>query len=407
TGWDAGTANNLYDGGTIAMKVVIPDRLTMGLAPGDGWNITLRLKNTNEPNTPPYWTDFVVKLRMPDTSDPLIESVSFRGPSSESSQTSIQVVVVNAGNADMPIGTQLSLSCSGAYARITDNTGFVTVPALTHNDTFYANWSVTTDPIPWYTDSETFKCSATLVLPSSVFGNNETNDALDVTLQIESWTPPSTTLSISGITLPFSPVFVLGLLLLIGALSLLQRGHEEQSNRLHLSAYVAAAALGIMSLSNPASWFPALAALTSIFFAGVVAWISSSELQTIHDDRKKSRIGTRAVLEDHDKEQANTRKELRAIISCAPYAFLPFVLITPSLSIDLGAGSLGALLLYLIVSPILVHLILWFLDKSYDRLYGELADIELRAIKIKKILGTVGKSSDSDQSEAQSSSGGE
>jgi hypothetical protein len=98
-------------------------------------------------------------------------------------------------------------------------------------------------------------------------------------------------------------------------------------------------------------------------------------------------------LEDHDKEQANTRKELRAIISCAPYAFLPFVLITPALAINMDILSLGTLLMFLLVSPLLVHLILKFLDKSYDKLYGELAEIELRAIKIKKILGSVGSDS--------------
>ena len=32
-----------------------------------------------------------------------------------------------------------------------------------------------------------------------------------------------------------------------------------------------------------------------------------------------------------------------------------------------------------------------FLDSSYDRLYSELADIELRAIRIKKILGRAGQ----------------
>ena len=45
----------------------------------------------------------------------------------------------------------------------------------------------------------------------------------------------------------------------------------------------------------------------------------------------------------------------------------------------------------MIASPILVHLILRFLDSSYDRLYSELADIELRAIRIKKILGRAGQ----------------
>jgi hypothetical protein len=130
--------------------------------------------------------------------------------------------------------------------------------------------------------------------------------------------------------------------------------------------------------------------MSAIAFAGVVAWFSSSELQTIHDDRKKARIGTRAVLEDHDKEQVNTRKELRAIISLAPYAFLPFVLVTPSLTVDTNPSSLISILLFMAASPVLVHFTLMLLDKSYDRLYSELAEIELRAIKIKKILGSLG-----------------
>ena len=122
----------------------------------------------------------------------------------------------------------------------------------------------------------------------------------------------------------------------------------------------------------------------------MVAWLSSSELQAIHDDRKKSRIGSLSLLEDHDKEQKNTRNELRAIISCAPYAFLPFVLVTPALEIDMGSTSIVAILSFMVISPILVHTILRFLDRSYDTLYSQLADIELRAIRIKKILGRAG-----------------
>jgi hypothetical protein len=173
-----------------------------------------------------------------------------------------------------------------------------------------------------------------------------------------------------------------------------------------MSAYIAAAAFGTISLSNLTSWSIAAGAGASIVFSGVVAWVSSAELQAIHDDRKKARIGSRAFLEDHDKEQVNTRNELRAIISCAPYAFLPFALISPALAIDTGTLSMLTLLLYLLISPLLVHLILRFLDKSYDRLYGELAEIELRAIKIKRILGSVGARSGAGASQRESRTGG-
>jgi len=184
-------------------------------------------------------------------------------------------------------------------------------------------------------------------------------------------------------------VAFLGFVILLFAISMTRRAVENDSHkRLHASAYLAAAAFGTMSLSNPTSWFTILAAASTVVYAGVVSWLSSSELQTIHDDRKKAKIGTRALLEDHDKEQAKTFSELRWIISCAPYAFMPFVLFTPALTIDLGTTSLVSLVAFIAISPVVVHLLLKFLDSSYNRLYGQLADIELRAIKIKRIIGT-------------------
>ena len=175
------------------------------------------------------------------------------------------------------------------------------------------------------------------------------------------------------------------------ALTLLRQGSDEAEGRLHASAYVASMGFGMFSLSGISTWLTIICAISSVAFATLVAWLSSSELQAIHDDRKKSRIGTMALLEDHDMEQKNTRNELRAIISCAPYAFLPFVLITPALAIDMSVDSLLAILSFMVISPVLVHGILRFLDRSYDTLYSELADIELRAIRIKKILGRAGK----------------
>jgi hypothetical protein len=336
----------------------------------------------------------------------LIESIEFNGTAVEGSQTAVTVRVINAGNAMMPIGTAVSLSCQGNYARVT-SPQTITVPPLAPSGNFSATWAVQTDPLPWWSTSAPFDCQAVLSgTISTIWGNNATNDNASAALVMSSWGPPSVVLDLSGFPITLPLVAVLGLLLLLAAFSFLRRGLDEKPNHLHMSAYLAAAAFGTLSLANFASWSIAAGAGASIVFAGVVAWISSAELQTIHDDRKKARIGSRAVLEDHDKEQANTRKELRAIISCAPYAFLPFVLITPALVINMDILSLGTLLLFLLVSPLLVHLILRFLDKSYDRLYGELAEIELRAIKIKKILGSVSSKSETRASDPESGTGG-
>lgn len=391
-----------YGTGTIVLQVILPDKKK--LAPKDGWDISLLLKNPLENDE--FWTEFTVKLRMTESSDPLIESISFNGTNVEGSQTSVSAVIINAGNAIMPTDTHVTLLCQGDYARVT-SASTIAIPALPAGGNYSATWSVTTDPIPWWSVSQPFDCQAVLSGSiSTIGGNNATNDNSSAALEISSWGPPGLDVNLSGVTITLPITLILGILLILSAFSFLRRGLEEQPNRLHMSAYIAAAAFGTMSLGNLTSWSIAAGAGASIVFSGVVAWVSSAELQAIHDDRKKARIGSRSVLEDHDKEQVNTRNELRAIISCAPYAFLPFALISPALAIDTGASSILTLLLYLLISPLLVHLILRFLDKSYDRLYGELAEIELRAIKIKRILGSVGARSGAGASQRESRTGG-
>ena len=381
-------------GGTIILQVIIPEKQLDGVAAGDGWNIFLQLRHPEEPKTTEYSTDLVVKLRMTESTDPLVNSITFRGEGVEGESTWIDVTVINAGYAVMPTQSQLNLDCSPTpYADVTNMFAPYTIPALEANGNVTASWAVELNPIPWYKSSETLTCSAYITYPDiimqmgGIFGNVVENDVLTEDLSIDSWSTPA--LELSGLQL--SSALLIAALLLLLAVSLIRQGLEEQESRLHASSYVAAMAFGALSLTGASTILSLLCALASILFAGLVAWLSSSELQAIHDDRKKARIGTMAVLEDHDKEQRNTRNELRAIISCSPYAFLPFVLISPSLAIDLGASSLMSIIGFMIASPILVHAILKFLDSSYDRLYSELADIELRAIRIKKILGRAGQ----------------
>ena len=389
TPFDGGSLDG--HGGTIILQIMIPDKKNP--AAGDGWDIYLQLRNPEEATNTEFSTDLIVKIRMSDSTDPLIDKISFRGEGSEGESTWIDVSVINAGNAMMPSGVRVMLDCeSTPYASITDAFSTIEIPVLSPGGNATASWAVQLNPIPWYSASEPLDCKASLLFPTEVmlmggvFGNSEDNDDLEDALPIKSWTPP--TVEISGVTMPAA--LVAGLVILFMALSLLRQGMNESEGRLHASAYVAGMAFGTISLSGIATWLTVLCAAAAVLFAGLVAWLSSSELQAIHDDRKKSRIGSRSLLEDHDTEQKNTRNELRAIISFAPFTFLPFVLITPFLAIDMGANSLVSAILFMVLSPALVHTILRFLDRSYDTLYSDLADIELRAIRIKKILGRAG-----------------
>ena len=389
TPYDGGSTEG--HGGTITIQVTLPDKTN--LAPGDGWDIFLQLRNPQESTNTEYSTDLVVKLRMSESTDPLIDGITFRSDGKEGDRTWVDVNVINAGNAVMPTDVDVTLQCSGTrFATIIYPYSSVTLPPLGPGEQANASWEVQLNPIPWYSSSEALECTASLVFPmditqqGGIFGNIVENDEYEADLSIKSWTMPSVTLS--GISLPSAALAALAILFL--ALSLLRQGLDEAEGRLHASAYVAAMGFGALSLTGLSTWLTLICAMASVAYAGLVAWLSSSELQAIHDDRKKTRIGTLSLLEDHDKEQINTRKELRAIISCAPYAFLPFVLITPALEIDIGSTSIVAILSFMVASPILVHTILRFLDSSYDALYSQLADIELRAIRIKKILGRAG-----------------
>ena len=389
TPYDGGSREG--HGGTITIQVTLPDKTN--LAPGDGWDIYLQLRNPQESTNTEYSTDLVVKLRMSESTDPLIEGVSIRGDGKEGDRTWIDVSVINAGNAVMPSDVDVTLQCTGTrFATIIYPYSSVTLPPLGPGEQANASWEVQLNSIPWYSSSESLECTASLVFPmdiiqqGGIFGNILENDEYESDLSIKSWTMPSVTLS--GISLPSAALAALAILFL--ALSLLRQGLDEAEGRLHASAYVAAMGFGALSLTGLSTWLTLICAMASVAYAGLVAWLSSSELQAIHDDRKKSRIGSLSLLEDHDKEQKNTRNELRAIISCAPYAFLPFVLVTPAFEIDMGSTPIVAILSFMVISPILVHTILRFLDSSYDTLYSQLADIELRSIRIKKILGRAG-----------------
>jgi hypothetical protein len=119
-----------------------------------------------------------------------------------------------------------------------------------------------------------------------------------------------------------------------------------------------------------------------------IAWTSSSELQAIYNDKRKSLTGARATISNHDAEARKTFRELRAIASCAPFAFLLFTIIEPNLALDTSTPGLTGLFLYILASPIIIHLVLKFLDRSYEKIYGDLGQLEIKAMKIKKILAS-------------------
>ena len=374
-----------YPGSKFNLKFIIPEKDK--LAPGDGWTITFRLMNPNEPNTASV---FNVVLSTTTTSDPRIESIRFaENDFFEGTTTTLIIQIKNAGDAIMPLGATVTVSCDGKYL---DGyiSGFQDVPALAPQESYNATWQISSKSIPWWATSEQVTCMAQLTGTAvGVKGNDLSNDLLSVQLNIVSWEPPSFPINIGSNTWSIPIIAFVSLLLLLFSLYLYRNGIEDFTpSYVHLSAYFAAAGLGALSLTNWFTWLPIICASLTVIFSIRIAWASSSELQAIHNDKKKSLTGARATMAHHDAEAKKTLKELRAIISCSPLTFLIFMLLNPTLSIDTSGIGLMGLLIYVIISPIIVHLVLRFLDKSYGKIYGELGQLELRAMKIKKILAT-------------------
>jgi hypothetical protein len=183
-------------------------------------------------------------------------------------------------------------------------------------------------------------------------------------------------------------VFV-SIILLLASIYLYRNGLRDFTpSYVLLSSYFTTAALGALALTNWFSWLPIVCASLAILTSIRIAWTSSSELQAIYNDKRKSLTGARATISNHDAEARKTFRELRAIASCAPFAFLLFTIIEPNLALDTSTPGLTGLFLYILASPIIIHLVLKFLDRSYEKIYGDLGQLEIKAMKIKKILAS-------------------
>tara|TARA_B110001452_G_scaffold58889_1_gene45703 strand:- start:88 stop:594 length:507 start_codon:yes stop_codon:yes gene_type:complete len=148
------------------------------------------------------------------------------------------------------------------------------------------------------------------------------------------------------------------------------------------------AGLGALALTNLFYLLPLICAVLAILGSIKIAWTSSSEVQAIYNDRKKSLTGARATISNHDIQIKKTIKELRAIISCSPLILLLIMILNPNLTIDSSNTGLLGLIIFVVVSPLLIHIVLRYLDKSYNKIYSQLGQLELRAMKIKKILAS-------------------
>lgn len=379
-----------YDSSTtFDLKFIMPE--TDELAADDGYKMTFRLKNLGDPfDTAQYWTDFTINLTTTDTSDPMILEMRFlEAPLIEGKTGTLIVEVKNAGDAILPLGSEISVYCNGEYLN-SFSSGSQVIPQLTSQATFNSSWQISSKSIPWWSTKEPITCNAQLTGSGvELQGNDVSNDIRSQKLNIQSWEPPSYTVKVGDETLKVPIIAFISILLLLASIYLYRNGLKDFTpSYVLLSSYFATASLGALTLTNWFTWLPIVCAFLAIMISIRIAWTSSSEMQAIYNDKRKSLTGARATISNHDAESKKTFRELRAIISCAPMTFLLFTIIEPNMTIDTTSSGLSGLLFYILVSPAIIHLVLRYLDRSYEKIYGDLGQLELKAMKIKKILAS-------------------
>lgn len=350
--------------------VNMPD--STSIAPGDGWNLTFNLENLDEAGNRPG-TTFVVKIRLDSYSDPRIAAVSFStGSLIEGSTSDLVVNVTNSGTAILPMFSLVTLSC-GDSVTITDNVPRA-IPALAIQESVEVNWTVTADPLPWYITQGDLECTVSLILPDSVYGNNEANDMVVEMLTVEAWSPGFLISLISGI------------LVIVLSLFLFRRGIDDDERALHGSTYIVMLGLALLARSSiiPEIGFICIGLAT--LWMLVVSWIGAGEIQAIHDDRRKALIGERSALGNHADEIETTRREIGLILLGAPIFFVLMMTIDPSLKVELSVLSISSSLGYILVVGIICFVILRYLDRLYGLLHNDLAALDIRTARIRGIL---------------------
>ena len=236
------------------------------------------------------------------------------------------------------------------------------------------NWTVTADPLPWYITQGDLECTVSLILPDSVYGNNEANDMVVEMLTVEAWSPGFLISLISGI------------LVIVLSLFLFRRGIDDDERALHGSTYIVMLGLALLARSSiiPEIGFICIGLAT--LWMLVVSWIGAGEIQAIHDDRRKALIGERSALGNHADEIETTRREIGLILLGAPIFFVLMMTIDPSLKVELSVLSISSSLGYILVVGIICFVILRYLDRLYGLLHNDLAALDIRTARIRGIL---------------------
>ena len=349
----------------IRISVDMPDK--PNLITEDGWDLKFKLFHPTENTgyTESYSETFRFELDV--YADPAVKRVWIsEGTLQEGTDSVLSATIRNEGTSQALI-FQVDADCSGS----TINTVPMPITRLGPDEEVTVQWNLTTDKIDWWAQSIDGTCIVEinpLFLSKNVVGN----DKLIYEDEVYSWSPDQSSSFVAFI------VFTL-LSLILGRLT----GQNEKFRL--FAVYSGILGLGFaFHLINVLFWGP-LVLLVAAFMVWKMAWNSTDEFRLIHEDYQRARKGVSTLYADHFQALADSRRQLRIILSLPLLGMLGVVLGIPP-QLEMNKANLVSLGGYVGIVTIGVWILVKRADSLYGALYGRLTDIEVKATRIERDL---------------------
>jgi len=354
-----------------ALQILVNASNVEGVLPGDGYTLTLKLTHPFDGSS----TLFEVIINLDNFADPSVKSISFQNDASgilEGESGQIVAVIRNGGTALTPY-MEAQIDCNGRVKLYSESTKIQPIAILPQSSEVELIWDVDVSRLEWWQTSEKVDCIVSLTVTGAE-GNNLDNDALAMEASVISWSPVSPVISIG---------IVMGLFILSALLFQLGREREKLKQ---LGAYTGAACLGMTF--HLSEWI----LLGPILSVSVILWLmynaysAADELQIIHADYQRARLGQTTLFTEHFKRLKKSRQQLTIIFTLPLLGFLMTILGFPPL---LSADVLNVLSLILIIglTAILISAVLKYIDKMYGQVYSRLTVVQARLRSIERSLG--------------------
>ena len=349
----------------ITISVDMPDK--QDIITEDGWDLTFRLFHPTENAGYTVFDEESFRFELDVYADPVVKRVWIsEGTLQEGTDSTLSAVIRNDGTAQA-LFFEVTAECSGSTITSSPSPIVFFGPG---NETT-VQWDLTTNKIDWWAQSVDGTCVVEInapLLSKNVIGN----DRLVYEDEVYSWSPDQSSSFVAFI------VFTL-LSLILGRLT----GQNEKFRL--FAVYSGILGLGFaFHLINVLFWGPMVLIIAALT-VWRMAWNSTDEFRLIHEDYQRARKGVSTLYADHFQALADSRRQLRVILSLPLFGMLAVVIgIPPQLEMD--RTNLVSLASYVGIVTLGVWILVKRADSLYGRLYGRLTDIEIKATRIERDL---------------------